>query len=46
MEDVMSTTETTQPKYPDIEVSLSGEDGNAFAIMSRVGHALRRHSVP
>lgn len=28
------------PKY-DIEVKLSGEDGNAFAIMSRVQKALR-----
>ena len=28
------------PKY-DIEVQLSGEDGNAFAIMARVQKALR-----
>lgn len=28
------------PKY-DIEVKLSGEDGNAFAIMSRVKKALK-----
>lgn len=29
------------PKY-DIEVQLSGEDGNAFAIMARVQEALRK----
>ena len=28
------------PKY-DVEVQLTGEDGNAFAIMGRVGNALR-----
>ncbi len=31
-----------EPKYPDIHVQLSGEDGNAFAIMGRVKTALRR----
>lgn len=30
------------PIYPDIEVKLVGEDGNAFAIMGRVSKALRR----
>ena len=30
------------PKYPDIEVQLSGEDGNAFAIMGRVQRAMRK----
>lgn len=29
------------PKF-DIDVQLSGEDGNAFAIMGRVQSALRR----
>ena len=33
-------------KYPDIEVQLSGEDGNAFAILGRVIKALRRGDVP
>jgi hypothetical protein len=32
-------------KYPDIEVQLSGEDGNAFAIIGRVRQALRRADV-
>jgi hypothetical protein len=34
------------PKYPDIKVRLVGEDGNAFAIMARVGGALRDAGVP
>jgi hypothetical protein len=30
-------------KYPEIEVRLVGEDGNAFAIIARVASALRGH---
>lgn len=33
------------PKY-DIDVQLSGNDGNAFAIMARVQRALREAGVP
>jgi hypothetical protein len=33
-------------RYPDISVSLSGEDGNAFGILGRVTKALRRAGVP
>lgn len=33
-------------KYPDIEVQLTGNDGNAFAIMGTVSQALRRAGVP
>lgn len=40
-----NSTETTGPKYPDVEVQLSGTDGNAFAILGKVGAALRFHSV-
>lgn len=29
-------------KYPDIEVQLSGADGNAFAVMGAVSKALKR----
>ena len=29
-------------RYPDVEVDLSGEDGNAFFIIGRVSKALRR----
>lgn len=33
-------------KYPDIEVQLTGTDGNAFAIMGKVQKALQRNKVP
>jgi hypothetical protein len=29
-------------RFPDIEVQLSGEDGNAFVIMGAVTKAMRR----
>ena len=32
----------SQPKYPDIEVKLSGENGNAYVIMGRVKRAMRK----
>jgi hypothetical protein len=32
-------------KYPEIEVQLTGNDGNAFAIMASVRKALRRAKV-
>jgi hypothetical protein len=35
-----------QPKHPEIEVQLTGEDGNAFAILGKVQRALRRAGVP
>ena len=35
----------TTIKYPEIEVQLSGEDGNAMAIMARVSSALRQAGV-
>lgn len=28
-------------RFPDVEVQLSGEDGNAFAILGRVSRGLR-----
>lgn len=34
------------PKYPNVKVKLVGEDGNAFAILSRVTDAMRRVGVP
>jgi len=40
------TNITTEPKYPNITVQLSGNDGNAFAIMATVRKALRRAGVP
>ena len=33
------------PLYPNIEVNLVGEDGNAFAIIGKVRKALRRSGV-
>ncbi len=33
-------------KYPEIEVQLTGKDGNAFAILGNVKAALRRGKVP
>lgn len=33
-------------KYPEITVQLSGEDGNAFAIMARVTRAMRNAGLP
>ena len=35
-----------QPKYPDVTVQLTGEDGNAMFIISRVRRALMRAKVP
>jgi hypothetical protein len=34
------------PKYPHITVQLTGEDGNAFAILGRVTKAMRHGGVP
>lgn len=33
-------------RYPNVDVQLTGEDGNAFAILGRVQRALRREGVP
>jgi hypothetical protein len=40
----MSTQAT--PKYPAVEVQLSGEDGNAFSIIGRCMKAAKRAGVP
>lgn len=32
-------------RYPEIEVALSGEDGNAFSIIGRTVKALKRGGV-
>ena len=32
-------------KYPEVEVQLTGTDGNAYAIMGSVMKALKRHGV-
>jgi hypothetical protein len=35
-----------QPRYPDVQVQLSDQDGNAFAILGRTASALRRAGIP
>ncbi len=32
-------------RYPEVEVQLTGTDGNAFAVLGAVQRALRRHGV-
>ncbi len=32
----------SEPKYPDIEVQLIGEDGNALSIVGKVQTALKK----
>ena len=32
-------------KYPDVEVKLVGNDGNAFAILGRVMRAMRKADI-
>lgn len=41
----MSDEMLDEPIYPDIEVELSGQDGNAFAIVSRTARAMGRGGV-
>jgi len=33
-------TTSTTPRFPDVHVQLSGQDGNVFAIIGRVRRAL------
>ena len=33
-------------KYPNIVVQLTGQDGNAFAILGRVIKAMRKEGIP
>lgn len=33
---------TSSPKYPDVEVQLSEQDGNVFGIIGRIAKALKR----
>lgn len=34
------------PKYPNIEVQLTGQDGNAFYILGMCMQAMRRAGLP
>ena len=42
----MEVYSMTECKYPEVEVELVGQDGNAFAIMGAVSKALKRADVP
>ena len=33
------------PRYPEVEVQLVGEDGNAFSILGRVRMAMKKHGI-
>jgi hypothetical protein len=35
-----------EPRYPNVTVTLIGEDGNAFSILGKVQKALRKADVP
>lgn len=36
----------TTPKYPEIKVQLTGQDGNGFFIVCRVRDALKQDGIP
>jgi hypothetical protein len=36
---------TVSPKYPEVRVQLTGEDGNAFFIIGRVTKALKSAGI-
>ena len=44
-EGATGTGEAGDPFFPEVEVQLSGEDGNAFFIIGRTRQALRRAGV-
>ena len=33
---------SNHPQYPDVEVQLVGTDGNAYALLGKVSHALKQ----
>jgi hypothetical protein len=41
----MAELATEGPKFPEVTVQLTGEDGNAFAIMGAVTKAMRRAGI-
>ena len=46
MYDNRTESKKMDPKYKNISVQLTGQDGNAFAIMAKVSGALRKNDVP
>ena len=45
MTNATNLKDSNSPKYPDVEVQLTGEDGNAFAVMGRVTSAMRKAKI-
>ncbi len=45
MYDNRTESNKVDPKYKNITVQLTGQDGNAFAIMAKVSKALRSNDV-
>lgn len=44
-ENAAEAIKSTGPKFPEVEVQLSGQDGNAFVIMGNVTGAMRRAGI-
>lgn len=44
--ETLTPDETGPVRYPDIEVQLVGQDGNAFFIIGRTQSAMHRAGVP
>lgn len=43
---IEGTSFSDDPIYPNIDVQLTGNDSNAFAIMGAVSNELKAHRVP
>lgn len=41
----MSEYSVINPKYPNINIPLVGEDGNAFSILGRVSRIMRQNKI-
>lgn len=41
----MSEYSVINPKYPNINIPLVGEDGNAFSILGRVSRIMRQNGI-
>jgi len=41
----MSTYSVINPKHPNINIPLVGEDGNAFSILGRVSRIMRQNGI-
>jgi hypothetical protein len=43
---MMTTKTTTSPKYPDVRVKITGQDGNVFNLIGLCSRAARKAGVP